>query len=514
MSEPATAARVELTRRLHPTSLLFRVAAVVRTFLLPAIFVLFLASEDSKWEAWLAIGFVPVLLVSILNYITLRYDFGASELVVRRGLIFRSERQIPYERIENVDLTRNPVHRMLGVAIVRIDTASGDEAEAVFRVLSMDAVEELREQIAERAGSESTIGAARQRALRGDAEDPPGLESASASEAREPGAASVERIHALGVGELLRLGLISNRGLLGLAALYGIATRFEATEDWLRESFAGSLVAMLSGEKGFVFALYGVAILVAALLVLSVAWTVVRYARYRLERSGDLFRWSAGSWTHVTATIPLQRIQKLVVRQSPLQRLIGRVSLRVDTVGGGEEDEKAAGRADFVPLCRIEDVARIVERAMPEVVMPRPGDYEALHPKAAIRQVRSSLVSAPLVFGLAWAFMDWKWAGTVALLVTALSIWHGVSTARWGAYYLSETAIFVRQGFWTRRWTILPTDRVQVISLRHSPFDRRWGMATLSIDSAGASSLESVDVEYCDGERARALYGELAEARA
>ena len=63
---------------------------------------------------------------------------------VRKGWIFRSERHIPYARIQNIDAVQNVFHRLLGVAEVRVETASGGEAEATMTVLPQEALEEMR----------------------------------------------------------------------------------------------------------------------------------------------------------------------------------------------------------------------------------------------------------------------------------------------------------------------------------------------------------------------------------
>jgi putative membrane protein len=60
------------------------------------------------------------------------------------------------------------------------------------------------------------------------------------------------------------------------------------------------------------------------------------------------------------------------------------------------------------------------------------------------------------------------------------------------------------------RWS-----RVQAVSLRESPFDRRSGMATLRVDSAGASVLgEGFEIPYLAREIAASLYGDLVRRAA
>src|SRR5690606_36780199 len=123
-------------RRLHPYSLLFRVLGHARGLLLPAIAVFFFSRGES-WQVWAAVLFVPIVLVDVFRYMTLRWRYDADELVVRQGWIWKNERHVPYARIQNVDLRQNVLHRALKVAEVKIETAGGMEAEVSLSVVSL-----------------------------------------------------------------------------------------------------------------------------------------------------------------------------------------------------------------------------------------------------------------------------------------------------------------------------------------------------------------------------------------
>ena len=127
-------------RRLHPLSWLFAAAQAAKGFLIPIVLLLF-ASGGGAYELWAAVFIIPVTLSAVLQYVVFRYRLEEDEIVVRDGILTRTERHIPYARIQNIDLVQNPLHRLLKVALVRVETASGQKPEAVIRVLSLDAVE-------------------------------------------------------------------------------------------------------------------------------------------------------------------------------------------------------------------------------------------------------------------------------------------------------------------------------------------------------------------------------------
>jgi len=125
--------------RLHPLSFIFRVGRSIRSLLLPGLLFLLL-SRGSQTELWLMILFIPSIAFDVIAYLAVRYRLADEELIVREGVITRTVRHIPFARIQNVDVVQNPLHRLFGVAEVRVETASGAEPEAVLRVLSLDVV--------------------------------------------------------------------------------------------------------------------------------------------------------------------------------------------------------------------------------------------------------------------------------------------------------------------------------------------------------------------------------------
>jgi putative membrane protein len=132
--------------RLHPSSLLFNMADEVKQFAIPAAAVVFSADgwKGLLWGAGvLALGAV----FAVGKYLTFRYRYGESELIIRSGLFFKQERHIPYSRIQNVDTRQNLLHRALGVQTVVLETASGGTPEAVINVLPDSAVAEMRQRV-------------------------------------------------------------------------------------------------------------------------------------------------------------------------------------------------------------------------------------------------------------------------------------------------------------------------------------------------------------------------------
>lgn len=91
------------------------------------------------WEIWLARRQVRAL----------GYAERADDLLIRRGIFFRSIVVVPYGRMQYVDVTAGPLQRALGIATVRLHTAAA-QTDATIPGLVPAAADALRDRLTER----------------------------------------------------------------------------------------------------------------------------------------------------------------------------------------------------------------------------------------------------------------------------------------------------------------------------------------------------------------------------
>jgi putative membrane protein len=265
-------------------------------------------------------------------------------------------------------------------------------------------------------------------------------------------------------------------------------------------------------------------LLLLALLALSAAWHVIRLHDYRLTRQAGGFRIECGLLTRRSATVPRERIQFLTVSESVLQRAMGRVAVRVETAGGGEEP--AESRQWFAPLMRKADLPALLAEVHPALgeefgrILDRPlsasdqGGWRPLAPRALRRMLKPALlVAVALATGCALLFGPW---GALALpVLVPLAAWLVVREVRFTGYALTPYGIRFRSGALHRRWGVTFFECIQVASAAENPFDRRYGMASLRVDTAGSgASGQRIRVPYLPRETVRELRETLLAAAA
>lgn len=92
------------------------------------------------------------VVFAIIRWATFSYEILGDRLETKRSLISRSVRTIPLERIRGVDVSTPPLHRLLGLTVLKIDTgASGGDEEAELDGITPEEAERLKSVLLRRA---------------------------------------------------------------------------------------------------------------------------------------------------------------------------------------------------------------------------------------------------------------------------------------------------------------------------------------------------------------------------
>ncbi|AFZ71287.1 PH domain-containing protein [Natronobacterium gregoryi] len=535
--------------RLHPLSAV--TYAVQYGFLwlwLPVFLVLVLSGVfDPVSPAWFPvaapIGFLFGTLYGVVYYYRFGYAVTTDTVDVSSGVVARRSREIPYGRIQNVDIRQSVFQRLLELATVSIETAGGGTTEATLYFVSEEEANRLQREIRRRTAEAKGRRRERTRQRRQSADsatasDEPTEDAAVDADAeragddapspsvddetgeREPPAdpeqtfepdsptySRKQRLFDLAPRELLLYSFTSFRPAAVAAVLFVF---FLATESILEFFVAasqpfGGPADLDTGNTGS----YGILTIVSAIIsvlvtyLLSVAYTFATYYDFQLGRVGDDFVYERGLLQRYSGSIPAEKVQSVTVTDNPVQRLIEYAGLWVETAGYGPESN--GGSQSAVPLAQQGRVYTFTEN-LTDVETPT---FRSPPPVARRRYlVRYSLVAAAFVavaFGVAYTtpLENWYFAAVVFLAVPLAAHLRYVHIA----YYVGEDHIVIRSGFWRRRTTVVPYYRVQTVSVRRSIFQRRLGIASVVVDTASSRSFfwSSTTIYDIDLEDARAV---------
>jgi putative membrane protein len=500
-------------RWLHPTSFIFDVLSHVRSYVVPFLLALFGAAQDDLfWQYMALIIFISSLIQTLLHYITLRYRIAGADLVINSGLIFRRVRTIPIRKIQNLDLIQNPLHRLFRVAEVRVETASGAEADAILRVLSLRDVDLLRAELfPERAASSipSAVVSGEPSSL--SDQDHSGIaEGVGANPAKE--SARIEELLRVPFRWLALAGLASDRGLLLVGVAIG--AMFQFNDRWYRDETIWRAITKYANTWTTV--IIGLVAALLLLKLLSIGWFTLRFFDYRLTRIGNDLRLSSGLFTKISATIPRQRIQFISIHRPLLFRWTHFATIKLETAGGwsndGEGGTTGATRSWFVPVVPATEVPRLLGELRPGLDWNEQSQaWQPVSRRASARLMRIAILTA-LLMTVAAGVMSWPWGWFSALVFIPAMVAWAIKKGRSHSYSRTPFGLAYRSGLVTRKLSLTFYERIQSVSLNQTPFDRRWKMATLTVDTAAAGPAEHrISIPYLEESFAREEFDQLRQ---
>jgi putative membrane protein len=469
--------------RLHPLLLLTGLGGSLRQVAGGYAFIGYLAfSGQARTALFAAAGLFAVLAGGLYLYWR-RFEFrvGANEIRIDSGIISRTHRSIPFDRIQDVDITQGPIARLLGIAKVKFETgaAGGRHTEGSLPAITLQRAQELRALI--RAHRSSEVQAA-----------------ASPTEAEQAPIFVMDNRRVLLAG-LFNFSLALFAGLVGATQTFGDALGFDplSRDFWLSILSAGDPIADYILAHRVVAATGGVAVLIALGLATGVVRTTLREYGFRLDRTDVGLRRRRGLLTRTDVTLPARRAQAAIIGTGPLRDHFGWRELKLQSLAS---DDGGSGDHVVAPLAGEGELATILSAL----------GWQPLSGSVKWKRVSSAylwalaVIVAPLL--LVFAVLAAIEAPFLLLIGTVLL----VLLLRWRAwrrtyYALDGDRLLMRTGWWRRRTVILPLDKIQSIDLTESVVSRLFGTAGLGFGVAGGSGFSAHAIPALPRETAREL---------
>jgi putative membrane protein len=474
-------------RRLHPATIALRfVKEAPQTLVALPAAVAFSSKTGLTSALYLSAGLgIALLAVKWLVWRRFKYGVGAAEIVIESGILNRNRRSIPFDRIQDVDIEQTFLARLFGLAKVRVETGAGGKDEGLLDSVSLAEAHRLRETVrAGRAGVPAAAGA---------------------EETDRP----VSRIlFAMGPPRLVLFGLFSFSlvYIAGLFALLQTFDRFLPFDVYDPARWVG-LVDEYLPVRWTLGAIAALLFVAAALgTVAGVLRTVARDFGFRLSLEGDRLRREQGLFTRKEAVISRRRVQLALVSGGPVRGLFGWSGLSFQTLGAGTDRGGHQSAAPFATRSEIEAVLAEV----PPLRLPPPPELIRVSRRHILRKAAGTLVAA--LVGIAVLSYWLPLAPALLALLPLLGLGAALER-RFHRYAITDDLLFVSRGVWRRRLWLVPLGNVQSLSLSQGPIQRRLGLATLAIDTPGASLINAPRIVDLRGEVAEELAREIKRRR-
>ncbi|MDQ7810214.1 PH domain-containing protein [Amycolatopsis sp. A133] len=389
-----------------------------------------------------------------------RFRCTAERLEIEFRFVVHTRKSLPRERIRNVDLTANPLHRAFGVAVLSIGT--GQQEKITLSPLARADAEALRTELLHRLPEPATSDGLLATL------DPRWIRYAPVSFVAPT------------------LGLAAFGGLFKVAGWFGAGG---GLLKWLLDLFGHDLPLTVR-----------ILLLLALAMVIGVAGAaglfVEMWANYRLDREpGGTLRVRRGLLTTRTITVEERRLRGVELVEPLGARLAG--AARVDAIATGMErdDDKTESKTLLPAAPRVvarEVAARVLGDRLEAVdLVPHPVAARGRRLRWALATVAvpvlvllvlgALLTDVLLVLGGALAV-----AGLPIAALLARDAYRGLGHGSCGRYLVT------RAGSVRRSTALLARDGVIGWTVKQSVFQRRRGLATFTATTAAGSGAYAI----------------------
>jgi putative membrane protein len=464
-------------RRVHPATIALRFIKEVPSTVLALPAALAFISDMGIGRALLLAAAIAGAM-AILNWLAwsrFRYGVGQSEIVIESGVLSRTRRSIPFDRIQDIDIEQPLLARLFGLAKVRIETGGAGRDEGLLDSVTLAEADRLRAIVRTRHGAA------------------PSSPAAAAPEA--------PTLFEMDLPRVLLFGLF-NFSLAFIAGIFALLQTFEDLlpfdlYDWLA-TFDQSYAHRFT--PGAILAVFLLA--VALGVVAGVVRTLSRDYGFRLTTEGGRFRRERGLLTRSEVVLSKKRLQLALMETGLVRRRLGWFGLYFQSLGSGAD---AGGLQSAAPFARTEELNPILDEANGLRRIAR----DEMTPISSRHLVRTVAV---LTFMVATVIIGSFFQPPVLAFLAAAPLLYfiAVHERRSHRYRLDDDLLFVARGLWRQRLWIVPVGNVQAVSLSRSLLQRRLGLATVAFDTAGASMLNSVRIVDLRVARARQLAEQVA----
>lgn len=460
-------------QRLHPLGLLIGFVTGLPQLFFPIIAGIFGAGGKDN-PRFIPVIISAVLLISLffrwLAWLRTYYHVGEDDVRIERGLIGRTTRSIPYDRIQDVSVEQKPLARLMGLGEVKFETGGGEGEDAKLSFVSLAEAERLRETVrARKAGM-----------------------VAHAEAADCPETAAAPPVFAMDINRLLTLGFFSF-SLVIFAILGGFAQQFDflLPGDWwdVRRWIGvaeenGVDIRHIDRTVQIGGALAALAALVAIGIVTGIVRTIVRDYGFRLDRTPKGFRRRRGLLTLTDVVMPVARVQAAVIETGPVRVRSGWHALKFVSLA---QESKEEGDHMVAPLATLDEIRPIV--AETGIALPA---ADAVFRRGPLRWWFSGIIMlaiamamamlATMVFaGAPFAQAGWMLLVPLPFLPLVWLEW------RHSGLLVDAQQLYARENWWNRRMTIAPQVRVQSAEIVQGPIARLFGLVTLHFGIAGGT---------------------------
>ncbi|MCB0836476.1 MAG: PH domain-containing protein [Bacteroidetes bacterium] len=450
-------------------------------------------NKGDGYMAWLLGGVIAIsaiqLVLSLISYFKYYFHVKDGELIISKGVLQKTNLNIPLDRIQTINFQQNLLHQILNVVSVEVDTAGSAKSELTIDALSRDKAEALRDYILQK---KKELIAEKREEGELDEESTEGIDTPEVEEFTKPD----KMVFRLSPKDLLKVGVSGNHirtffWIIG--SVFGLLQFIDVTEE---EAVDYVFKGISENTWGFGWFVAGFGVLIVASFFITLIQHILRYFDLRLWETEKGFKLIAGLFNRQEQSAAHRKIQIIKWVTDPLKRMFGLHTVRLFQASS---QQVSAKKSITIPGCYEEQLEEIIATNFPSELRE---DYKehAISPLIITRHVLYFGILPALAVAGFKAFTG-DWFGLVYLLWIPIVWLLSRRYQRYWRWWINEETLTTRSGIIASRHSIIHLYKVQAVKISQSPYQKRKNLASVHFYTAAGS----VGIPYINLDLAKRL---------
>lgn len=454
------------------------------------LILLFFSNPDSIFSFYARLILPALIILGILySYFYYRrfwfyIDYANEEFVLSKGVFSTDSVKIPFDKIQQVDLKRTILQRIIGVYSVAVDTAGSKGDEIHIRALTKDSATALSSILTKAKNEKGTSGP-----------ENPQTEPLPGKKAHK----EKSWIHHVNLGTLLKIGLTRSylRGfLLMLVFILTLYNQLQGAFKSYFESIEGYSKSFLNApSQNLVFFIFLVVLVFLLSILVTVGEVIIKHFDLNLRQTPAHLEIEMGLKTNTKVALQPRRLQRLEIRTNPVQKWLNLYELQFSLASSQNNLDKSQIRVPGLTPRFIEKIQSFLYADTANTS----GKIKLFRPVKRWLVRRFLLSGIPflagwLIEGIGFHFYDW---GLVFLLSTGYLA--GITAYQYFLYKtiileLSDEFLVLKHGLWTQKKEIIELYKMEGVSMRQPFYYRNADIFNLTFHTAGGDvSLRAIN---------------------
>lgn len=429
------------------------------------IFILLMVNKTGIYY----IGAIVILMIitSILQWRKTTFHISDDLLIHEKGVISKSKEEIPFNKINTIDVGQSILDRMFNVSTMKIDTGSAVAEKSELQIIADDEdIKELREII---LGSKK-------------------VETSQGDEAVENGAASSEVEKVITIGETIKYALTKSKLGWAIGGFFVLHNSLDDIGNLLGISFSkyvsfNSNADSIKAESiaSIIMILIGLALLLYVLITIaSIIFEAVRLHNFTVKADEEKISVSYGLLSKKQYSFSMDKIYGLRYRQSMLQQILNIHTVELISIGYGDEKNESAL---LYPIADDDFKNEFIKKLLPDMTFE--GEVNK-PPKSSLKRfvlakfIMYSIILIPSCMFIKFIPQNIKLAAV--MLVSSYCLISGCLNYKNTSLGVSQKALMASAGAFSKVTTIIGQDTLQSITKKQGIFQKRGKVCDYKID--------------------------------